>query len=163
MANTTGYKGKDQGGTAGFGEKARDTATSYTDKAKDAAASAAESARETAVGVADKAREMASDVGHRASDMATTVGHKAEDATAAVGSGMKSLAGTIRENVPDSGVLGSAGSSLASSLESGGRYLQEEGLQGVANDLTNLIRRNPIPALFVGIGIGYLLARSTRS
>src|SRR5688572_30337260 len=147
MANTnTGYRGKDQGGMAGFGEKAKDTAGSYTERAKDAAASAAESAKETAVGVADKAREMASDVGHKAGEMASTVGHKAEDATAAVGGGMKSLAGTIRENVPDSGMLASAGSSLASSLESGGRYLQEEGLQGVASDLTNLIRKNPIPA-----------------
>jgi uncharacterized membrane-anchored protein YhcB (DUF1043 family) len=33
----------------------------------------------------------------------------------------------------------------------------------MTDDLTNLIRRNPIPALFVGIGIGFLLARVTRS
>jgi hypothetical protein len=162
MANTTGYKGKDQG-TGGFGEKAKDTAGAYADKAKDVAENMADSARETAVGVADKAREMASNVGQRAGEMASNVGHKAEDATAAVGSGMQSLAGSIRENLPNSGVLGSASKSLAGTLESGGRYLQDEGLEGVANDLTNLIRRNPIPALFVGIGIGYLLARSTRS
>ena len=60
-------------------------------------------------------------------------------------------------------MFGSASSSLAHSLESGGRYLQEEGLKGIADDMTNLIRRNPIPALFVGIGIGFLLARSMRS
>ena len=30
----------------------------------------------------------------------------------------------------------------------------------IANDVTNLIKRNPIPALFVGIGVGFLLARA---
>jgi hypothetical protein len=31
----------------------------------------------------------------------------------------------------------------------------------MGEDLTNLIRRNPLPAVLVGIGIGYLLARAT--
>lgn len=149
MANTpSSTKGKDQ-----FG--------SYTEKAKDMASSAAESAKETASTMTDKAKEMASNVGERASDAASAIGERAESATASVGSGMQSLAGTIRENMPHTGMVGSASSSLASSLESGGRYLQEEGLRGVADDLTNLIKRNPIPALFVGIGIGFLIARAT--
>ena len=29
--------------------------------------------------------------------------------------------------------------------------------------MTNMIRRNPIPAVLIGIGIGFLLARATRS
>jgi hypothetical protein len=29
--------------------------------------------------------------------------------------------------------------------------------------MTNLIRRHPIPAVLIGIGLGYLLARMTRS
>jgi hypothetical protein len=33
----------------------------------------------------------------------------------------------------------------------------------MADDLSGVIRRNPIPALLIGIGIGFLLARSTRS
>jgi len=33
----------------------------------------------------------------------------------------------------------------------------------MGDDITNMIRRNPIPALLVGIGIGFLLARATRS
>jgi len=45
-------------------------------------------------------------------------------------------------------------------LESTGRYLQEEGLKGVAEDMTNLIRRNPLPAMFLGIGLGFILARA---
>jgi hypothetical protein len=52
---------------------------------------------------------------------------------------------------------------VASALDSTGHYLEEQGLSGMAEDLTNLIRRNPIPALLIGVGLGYLLARMTRS
>lgn len=99
----------------------------------------------------------------KAQDAASTLGQKAEDATAAVGCGMQSLAGTIREKVPQGGMLGEASSAVARSLDQGGRYLKDEGLQGIGDDLTNLVRRNPIPALLLGIGVGYLLARATRS
>jgi len=27
--------------------------------------------------------------------------------------------------------------------------------------MTNLIRRNPLPAMLVGVGLGYILARAT--
>jgi len=127
--------------------------------AKDAAGAM----KETAGGMADTARGAAAAVAEKASDAASYLGKKAEDATSAVGSGMKSLAGTIRENMPHEGVLGSAGGAVANTLESGGRYLQEEGLSGMGEDVTDLIRRNPIPAVLIGIGVGFLLARATRS
>jgi hypothetical protein len=60
-------------------------------------------------------------------------------------------------------VLGSASSAVASTLESSGRYLQEHGLSGVGEDLTNMIRKNPVPALLMAVGIGFLIARATRS
>jgi hypothetical protein len=101
--------------------------------------------------------------GETASDVAATIGEKANEATAAVGGGMKSLAGAIRDHTPKDGAVGSASSSLAESLENGGRYLQEEGLGGMATDITNLVRRNPIPALLVGLGIGFVLAKITTS
>jgi len=131
--------------------------------AQNAAGDLADRAKDVASNVADKARDVAGNVADRARDVASTVGQKAEDGLGAVGSGMSSLAGTIREHTPDSGVLHSVGSSVAEGLESSGRYLSEEGFSGMADDLTDLIRRNPIPALLVGIGLGFLLARSTRS
>jgi hypothetical protein len=33
----------------------------------------------------------------------------------------------------------------------------------MAEDLTDLIKRNPIPAVLIGVGIGFLLAQLTRS
>jgi hypothetical protein len=39
--------------------------------------------------------------------------------------------------------------------------LEEQGLSGIAEDVTEVVRRNPIPALFIAAGIGFLLARAT--
>jgi len=132
------------------GNKAQDTANDLGNKAKDAAND-----------TANKAKDMASSVSQKVGDAASFVGQKAEDATSAMGAGMKSLGGTIRENLPRTGMAGTASSAVADTLESGGRYLQEHGLGGIGSDLTTLIRRNPIPALLIGIGTGFLLARAT--
>lgn len=131
------------GSSQDFMNKAQDTATAAGSQAS------------------DKAKEIASNVAGKAKEMASNMGNKAEDATHAFGSGMQSLAGTIRDHSPQSGMLGSATGSVASSLESGGKYLQQEGLSGIANDITDLIRRNPLPSLLVGVGIGFILARAT--
>jgi hypothetical protein len=84
---------------------------------------------------------------------------KAEQATKAVGAGMESLGAAIHEHEPTVGVLHNAGEAVAAKLEGGGQYLEAHGLQGVGEDVTNLIRKNPIPALLVGVGVGFLLAR----
>lgn len=131
------------------------------DKAQETASAVAEKAQEAASGMTERAKEMASSAAGTARDVASNIGHRAEDATSAVGGGMKSLAGTIREHTPHEGTLGSASSGVAKALERGGEYLQEEGLSGMAEDVTNLVRRYPIPALLIGIGLGFLLARTT--
>jgi hypothetical protein len=58
-------------------------------------------------------------------------------------------------------MLGSAASGVASALDRTGDYIREQGLSGMANDFTNLIRRNPIPALLIGVAVGFLFARAT--
>jgi hypothetical protein len=80
-------------------------------------------------------------VREKVQEVAHAVGQKAEDAKAAVGSGMQSLGHKI---------------------ESGGKYLQEEDLKSIAQDLTNVVRRNPIPAMLVGIGLGFLVGCALR-
>src|SRR5262245_21368888 len=140
---------------AAAGEVKRDvqnTVGEYADRAKDAASN-----------VADKARDVASSVVDRAKDAASNLGQKAQNGLDAVGSGLTSAAGTIRENLPSEGVFHNVGESVAEGLESSGRYLREEGFSGMADDLTDLIRRNRIPALLVGVGVGFLLARATSS
>jgi len=126
--------------------------------------SAVESAKDVAKDTANKAgayvKDAAATVAHKAEDAASYVSHKAEDATSAVGRDMKSLAGTIRANAPHEGMLGTAGSAVANTLETYGRELEEHGLGGIADDITNTVRRHPIPAVLIGIGLGFLLART---
>jgi gas vesicle protein len=129
-------------------DQAKDTARDLGNQAKDAAGNLADKAKQTASNVADKAKQVASNVGDRA-----------DSAVSGAGKGMENLAQTIRDRGPHEGILGSASSSVASTLESGGRYLEEQGLSGVAEDLTNVIRRNPIPAVLIGVGVGFMLAR----
>jgi len=113
--------------------------------------------------VVDKARELVGDAQQAGQQAMHRAGQLADSATDRVGQGMQSLSHSVRDSAPHSGVLGSAASTVAGGLEQGGRYLQQEGLGGMADDLTALIKNNPIPALLVGVGIGFVLARITRS
>jgi hypothetical protein len=94
--------------------------------------------------------------------VASNVGQKAGETVSNVGSQMRNLAGTIRQSAPNEGVIGSAASTVAEGLEAGGRYLEEETLRNLGREATDLIRRYPLQAMLIGIGIGYLMARATR-
>jgi hypothetical protein len=110
--------------------------------------------------VKNKIKETGAAAAEKAKGVMSGIGQRAEDATAAVGDSMKSLAGTIRENTPHSGMLGSASTSVAQGLECSADYLKQQGLQGMFDDVTSVVRRNPIPALLLGIGVGFLVARA---
>jgi len=156
MANsTTGTK--DMGHAAhGAVEKAKDTAHQAVDKAKDVGHQAM-----------DKAKDMASHAGdamsRAASSASSAAGKTAENLTASAASGARHLADTVREKGPQDGMLGGATRTVADKLEQGGRYLEEEGFSGMMDDVTELIRRNPVPAVLVGIGVGFLIGRTLGS
>jgi len=80
----------------------------------------------------------------------------------AVGEKIGSLAEAIREKAPHEGAVGTAATAVAEKLDVAGSYLQEKDLNHVLSDVSSMIRRYPVPSLLVGLGIGYLLARSTR-
>jgi len=126
--------------------------------------SAAESVKDMAKDAGGKAesfvKDAASAVAQKSGDAASYVAHKTEECTTSMGRDMKSLAGTIRSNVPHEGMLGTAGSAVANTLETYGRELEEHGLGGIADDITNTVRRHPVPAIMIGIGLGFLLART---
>jgi hypothetical protein len=158
MANNPGSvqnKGKEFASTVG------QAASDVKNKAQDLGQTAMSQARETASNVAEKARDTASGMADRARDAAGYVGQRADDATAAAGGQLKSLAGQVRQRAPHEGMLGSASEGVASALDRTGDYLREQGLSGMAEDFTNLIRRNPIPALLIGVAFGFLVARAT--
>ncbi len=99
----------------------------------------------------------------KARDAANYVSAKAEQATKAVGAGLESLGGMIREHEPSQGAAHDAGEAVADKLKGAGRYLEGHGLSGIGEDVTNLIRQNPVPALLIGIGIGFLISRLARN
>jgi hypothetical protein len=58
--------------------------------------------------------------------------------------------------------MGTAATTVANKLDAAGSYLQEKDVDHMMGDLTGMIRRHPIPALLIGLGIGYLLAGRSR-
>jgi ElaB/YqjD/DUF883 family membrane-anchored ribosome-binding protein len=136
-------------------------ASDVKNKAQDLGSTAMHQAKETTSNLADKAKDAASAVGHRMSDAANYAGQKADDATSAAGSSLKNLASQVRQRGPHEGMLGSATEGVAGALDRTGEYLREQGLSGMTNDFTNLVRRNPIPALLIGVAFGFLVARAT--
>jgi len=166
MANPTTSKGNEARGntgqhnTGGQGamDKAKDLAGNAMDKAKDVAGQAVDKARDAASSVGEMVGHAASNLGHTASN----VGRKADDLTSSAGTSIKNFGDTIREHAPQ-GMLGDAAKTVASTTNQVGRYLEEEGLSGMFDDVTNLIKRNPVPAILVGVGLGVLIGRVMRS
>lgn len=141
---------KERNGAAAVAESAKETASRAGDLMKDTASTVAQKTREVV-------KDAATTVADKTGEAASYVGHKADDASAAVGKEMESLGNTIRSKGPQEGVLGNAGAAVASTLESCGKEL-ESGVSGMAEDLTNTIRRHPVPAILVGVGVGFLIA-----
>jgi len=129
----------------------------------DSSSQSFEKARDAGSQALDKTRSAAGSVGEMVGSAATAVGQKADDLTQAAGSGIKGLGETMAKNTPHEGMLGSAAQTVASGIKETGKYLEEEGLSGMSEDVTNLIRRNPVPAVLIGIGIGFLLGRTLGS
>jgi hypothetical protein len=150
MAQHNENRGRGQ--QQGAAEQVRQAAGEIGDKAKDFGAAATEKARDVASSAADTARHAVD-----------TAKEQAEQGTAALGSGMRNLASTLREKAPHEGMMGTAASSLADTLERGGHYLEEEGINGLFDDVGTLVRRNPLPAVLIGVGLGFLMAQMCRS
>lgn len=85
---------------------------------------------------------------------------KVAQAASVVGEKIGSLAEVIREKAPLQGTVRTAATVVAKKLDAAGSYLQEKDLGDMGGDLARLIRRYPLPALLIGLGIGYLWGRS---
>jgi len=150
MSSNAPTKDKDFGNS--MADKAKDTASALVDKAKDVASQAG-----------DKVKQGAAAVGEAVSSAASNAGKTADKWTSSAGVGIKHLGETIEEKGPRDGMLGNATRAVASTLEDTGKYLEQEGLSGMMDDVTNVVRRHPLPAVLVGIGIGFLIGRTLGS
>jgi len=158
-AQNAGEKAKE--GFQGAAQKLSEGVSAAAEKTREGFGMAAEKARE-AVGVAaDKARESMGAIRDSAGNFASSAVDRADEAVSGAGKKLEDWAEGVRSRTPNEGFLGQASEAVASSLESSGKYLEDHGVSGMVEDVTEMIKRNPIPALFIGIGIGFLLAKAT--
>ena len=64
------------------------------------------------------------------------------------------------EPAPQDDAIGTVMTGLVARLKGAGLYLREKDLGEIADDLTTLIQRYPVPALFIAVGLGYVLSRA---
>lgn len=104
------------------------------ESASNLASNAADKARQAI----DSAQQTAHNAAHRAGDYVADAQHRAGDFVAGAQHRAKEAASNV------------------------GEYFSEHNMSGVVHDATSLIRRYPIPAMLVGIGVGVLLACGLR-
>lgn len=109
------------------------SASKTMNDAKEAVESGLRSTQERIGDSMEKAKEMANHAAENVTGAATYIGRRAEEATSSVGGAM----------------------------ETTGQYLKNDGLQHITADVSELIRRNPVPAMLIGVGLGVLLAQAT--
>jgi len=132
------------------------------DNAADKAQNAMDTVKEKAADVRDKAADVMSDVKDKAQQVSSTVATKADAATDTMGAKMTDVAQTIREKAPETGPVADVADKAAHTMEKAGTYLQDHDLASMRADLEGIIRRHPMEAMLIGLGVGYLLARSRR-
>lgn len=89
---------------------------------------------------------------HHPNGGGSTVLKRTDAALHGLGKTMAGLAGSLRHKSESSTVQ-----QLAARLESGGTYLSDHGVEDLGDELTALIRANPIQAIWIGLGLGLLL------
>jgi len=139
---------QDQGGSSSFPQQAKDIASSVKDKAREAGTAVSEKAQNLMEGAKDRMSHL---------------GENAGEGIKQVGGQMRTLAGRLREQGPHEGTWGSASEAVASTLESGGNYLEQHDFRAMAEDLSGVVKNHPMPALLACVGLGFLLGRSLRS
>ncbi len=97
-----------------------------------------------------------------AGQAASDVGTKADELTASAGAGIHGLGDRLSKIAPQTGPLGSASQAVAQTVKDGGKYIEGAKLSGISEDIAQLIRRYPIPAVLIGVGLGWFVCRKLR-
>ncbi|WP_254507252.1 hypothetical protein [Anatilimnocola floriformis] len=151
---------KDTNLASTISESANQAGTYLADKASEAGKFVQDKAGEASKYMSENAKSLASSAMDSANDAACYASKRAEDARCAVGSSFKSVGDSIRSAAPEGSGMHDAADSFATGLENAGKYLEEQDFSHMAEDVTNMIRRNPIPAICIAAGLGFLLARA---
>ncbi len=123
---------------------------------------AADKAKDAAAAVGEMAGHAASAVGAMASQAACDASKKADELAANAGVRIQGLGDQLSKNTPHEGVLGIASQAVANTVTESGAYLERAKLSGIAERIAQVIRQNPIPAVLIGIGLGWFAASKLR-
>ena len=148
---------------AAAGQHMRTDAERAVDRTAHQVNAAVDGMAKNAHGVMDDAKSAMDDARAKAEDLGSQAANKGDDALHATGEHLSELADTVRAKAPATGPVGEWAASGAEALDRSGAYLQQAELSGVRKDLETVIRRHPVQALVVGLGLGYLVARAMRS
>jgi uncharacterized protein YjbJ (UPF0337 family) len=88
---------------------------------------------------------------HRIRETVNTAAHD-------VAARLTGAAGTVGATVQETGAT--AARAVADTVKGAGGYLQATGMDRITGDVTGLIRRYPVSAVLIGLGIGLLVGRS---
>ena len=108
------------------------------------------------------ASHAASNAGVMASQAVRDVGKKADELAANAGANIQGLGDMISKNSPESGLLKNASEVVAGVVKEGGEYLHEAKLSGLTEDVTHVIRRNPIQSVLIALGVGWFIGRTLK-
>jgi hypothetical protein len=101
----------------------------------------------TGHGVSESMKDTASSVVEKSKDIASSVSEKAQDTLSSLGARASDVASNVGRRASDA-------------WETSRDYITNEGFSGMLDDVSDVIRRNPIPALCIGFGLGFILARA---
>src|SRR5262249_21992122 len=120
--------------TSSMGKNIQESATALRGKAQEGVSNLTDKAQDLATAATEKARAAVDAVSEKAGDIASTIGQQAQQAA----------------------------NKVNDTWEAGRHYVEERGLQGMASDVTDVIRRYPLPALLLGVCCGFFLGRAMR-
>jgi len=129
------------------------------EKAEQAGAEAFGKVKEAGAQAVGKAKEAVGSVGDMAVETVSAVGKKADDLTAAAGHGIKEFGETVGRKAPHDGLTGQASQAVAETIKESGDYLEKHKLSGMAQDVEQIVKNHPIPALLICLGIGFCVGR----
>ena len=120
-------------------------------------------AKEVAASAGEMASHATSAVGAMASRAACDIGKEADNLTASAGTCIEGLGDRLSKNAPHTGILGNTSQAVAGAVRDSGEYLQGAKLSGMTEDVAHLVRRNPIPAILIAIGLGWFVGRNLKT
>lgn len=116
-------------------------------------------------GQAERFKKAAASVGDKAKEAADAVGEKAKSIGSAVSDMAKDVSSTVVDTARDAATAvtkktGELTSEFVHGAEDAACYLNHKA-EGIGEDLTKMIRGNPIPSLLAAVGVGFLIAMAT--